>query len=271
MTRETRKLQTVDNALRLLMHLARARGPVGVTQLSRELGLGKSVVHSLLSTLKARRFVEQDPDSSYRLGYQLLVLGESVQGEMGIRRLALPVMRELVDYAQEAGYLMVPGRNVGILLDRVDPDNEVRVTMEIGQVSDLHAGASSKAILAFLSPGEIEEYIRETGLPRITRDTTTDPQELREELAEIRRRGYSYSEQQLFEGIAGLAAPVLDRHGRVVASVGLASLIQRLRPRREELAPAVMDAAGQISRSLGHRVRSGAAGNPAGGGSDGHG
>lgn len=247
-----RTLSTVDNALRLMVHMARPPGSWGVSQLSRDLDLGKSVVHSLLQTLKARGFVEQDADSSYRLGYSMLALSAAVSGQMGIRQLALPEMHELARRAEEAVYLMVLGRNEGILIERVDPSNHVRVTMEVGQTGHLHAGCSHKVMLAFLSDDEIDRYIEETGLPRLTPHTVTDPEQLRRDLAEVRRHGYVYTEQESFEGIGGVAAPIFDASDRPVASISLAGFMQRLQPRSEELAGYVLAAANRISRALGH-------------------
>ncbi len=253
--KETRTLRTVDNALRLMTHLALPPGSWGVSQLSRELGLGKSVIHSLLQTLKARDFVEQDADLTYRLGYQVLALGGAVQGQMGIRRVSLPEMHHLAEETQEAVYLMVLWRQRGVLLERVEPEQHVRVTMEVGQSGHLHAGGSNKIIMAFLTQAEIDRYILETGLRRFTPHTITDPELLREQLARIREHGYAYSEQESFEGIAGLAAPIFDHQGKVVASIGVAGIIQRLKPRLDEMVPHVVEAAGRISRALGHRVQ----------------
>lgn len=247
-----RKLQTVDNALRLLMHLAKPPGIWSITQLSRDLNLKKSVVHSLLATLRSSGFVDQDSDSRYRLGLQLLVLGEAVHGRFAIRQVALPILRNLALASEESAYLMVLGGDKGVLLERVDPPSPLRITMEVGQVGYLHAGSSHKVMLAFLSPEEIDRYIEISGLPALTPWTTTDSSELKRQLAEIRALGYAYTEQESFEGIAGLAAPIFDRRGMVTASVGLAGLVQRLRPRYQELAVSVTAAAGEISRAIGY-------------------
>lgn len=252
-----RELRTVRNALRLLMSLAEPPGVRSVSQLSRDLGLGKSVVYSLLTTLKSFGFVEQDPHRSYRLGYRILALAEAAQGNFGIRGVALPVMQKLARETEESVYLMVLGRFMGILLERVDPPNPIRVTMEVGQQGYLHAGSSHKVMLAFLGEEEIDEYIATTGLPRLTPHTITDPAELRRQLTEIRRRGYAYTEEESFEGIAGLAAPIFDRRGRVVASVGIAGLVQRLRVRYVNFVPLVVSAAEEISRALGHTCGAG--------------
>lgn len=247
-----RKVQTVDNALRLVMRLAEPPGVWSVTQLSKDLGLSKSVTHSLLATLRSWGVVAQDPDNRYRLGLQLLVLGQAVQERLALRTLALPVLQRLAAVSEESAYLMVLSEEKGTLVERIDPPNPVRVTMKVGQQGDLHAGSSHKVMLAFLPPDRIERYLQTHPLPRLTARTTTDPDVLRRQLTEIRALGYAYTEQESFEGIAGLAAPIFDRNGQVVASIGLAALVQRLRPRRAQLAPVVMEAAAEISRALGH-------------------
>ncbi len=249
-----RMLQTVEKALRLLNRLAQPPGVLGVTELSKDLGLSKSVTYSLLSTLRKWGFVQQDSDHKYKLGIQLLVLGQFVHQSLQIRNLALPVLRRVAQCTGESTYLMLLTGDKGTLIERADPPSPLRVTMEVGEQGELHAGSSPKVMLAFLPDFLIERFLYHRPLRRFTARTVTDPEILRQQLADIRRVGYAYTEEESFEGIAGLAAPIFDSRGAVVASVGVAGLIQRLRPRIAEIAPVVKDAAAEISGALGYRL-----------------
>lgn len=255
-----RILQTVDNALKVLAYLGESGEPRSLAQVTQALGLAKSVTHSLLFTLKQRGFAHQDPETrEYALGLELFSLGQAAVRRLDLRRIARPAMVRLVAATGESTYLMVPGRNMSVLLDRADPPNPMRVTMEIGQEGYFHAGSSNKAILAFLPDAEIERIMQEVGLPALMVDTVTDAATLWRQIDEIRSLWHSYTEQESFEGIAGVAAPVFDWRGQVIASLGIAGLIQRLRPRRAELSRHVMSMAGAVSRQLGYVHK---AGNP---------
>lgn len=248
-----RILQTADNALRLLLYLGESGQPRSLAEIAQAMDLAKSVTHSLLVTMKLRGFVTQNPDTrQYGLGLQLVTLGQAASRRLDLRNVAHPLMAELAVLTGESVYLMVPGRNHCVLLDRADPPNPIKVTMEVGQEGRFHAGSSNKAVLAYLPDAEIDRIIREVGLPALAEATPTDQATLREQIGEIRRLGYSYTEQESFEGIAGIAAPIFGAGGRLVGSVGLGGLVQRLGPRREELARAVMQTAAEISRLLGH-------------------
>lgn len=247
-----RILQTADNALRLLLYLGESPQPRSLAEVAQALDLGKSVAHSLLVTMKARGFVAQNPDTRYySLGLQMVTLGQAASRRLDLRNVAHPLMANLAVLTGESVYLMVPGRNHCVLLDRADPPNPVRVTMEVGQEGLFHAGSSNKAVMAFLPDAEIARIIREVGLPKLAASTTTDPALLWEQIREIRRHGYAYTAEESFEGIAGVAAPIFGAGGKLVGSVGLGGMIQRLEPRRERLAEGVLQTAAEISRLLG--------------------
>jgi DNA-binding IclR family transcriptional regulator len=248
-----RILQTVDNSLRILNYLGKVGQPRTLAEIAKAGGLAKSVTHSVLYTLRQRGFVEQDLlTRRYSLGLQLVTLGQVAARRLDLRTVAQPFMSELARLTDESVYLMVRGRNMCVLLDRVDPLNPLKVTMEVGQEGYFHAGSSNKAILAFLPDAEIERVIQEVGLPAFTAATITNRAALWAQVHEVRDRYYSYTEEESFVGIAGLAAPVMDRTGQVVASVGIAGVVQRLRLNQQACIPEVIRIAGGISAALGH-------------------
>ena len=130
-------------------------------------------------------------------------------------------------------------------VDQVVPDREVRMEVAVGHPYPLHAGASSKAFLAYLEPEEIDAYIARSGLAAMTDKTVTDERSLRKELAEIRRQGYSISFGERQAGAASAAAPVLDHEGKP-GRRGVGRRARRAVPRR--------DRAGRRAAARGHRA-----------------
>lgn len=247
-----RQLRTVTNALRLLRVMSEPPATRTVTALSRELGLGKSMVHSLLATLVNQGFVERMPDHTYRLGLGALVVGESVRRMRDVRTVALPELRRLCETADEPVYLFARNADQGVLLERVVPNTRAHVTMEAGEHGPLHAGSHRKVLLAYADERTVERYLADRALVRFTPWTTVDADVLREQLAAIREAGVSYTEQEGYEGMAGVAAPIFDAAGGVVASVGVSTVLSRMRERRAEIEGLVRAAAERISAGLGH-------------------
>lgn len=251
-TGETSVLQGVSNALSVLDALARHGPDLGVAEVGRLLDLPRSTAFRLLSTLEHQGFVEQHPESKkYRLGLRLFELAGIVWSRLELGQIALPLLDGLARATEETVHLVVLDREESLIIEKVDSPRAVYLRSHVGSRRPLHCTATGKVLLAFLPPAELEAVIRR-GLPRFTESTVTDPDRLREELAEVRRRGYALNWGEYRDEAAGVAAPVRDRGGRVVAAVGTAIPIGRLPGQRVEVLSAqVVECARQISGRLG--------------------
>jgi DNA-binding IclR family transcriptional regulator len=230
-----------------------------LTAISNRLGLPKSTTHRLLTTLANQGFLMRDVHGrGYQLGYQLLHWGMVAQMALDLRTEALPILRLLSRSAGETAILSVRDGMRGLYLEIVESGQPVRLTMQVGQRLRLHAGASSKVLLAFLPEAEIEQIVNGIELLSLTPNTITDPAQLRVEFAAIRQRGYATSFEETDLGAMGIAAPVYDRTGQPIAGIGIAAPLARIPPDRvPEVAPQVIDAGRQLSARLGAPVSAG--------------
>jgi DNA-binding IclR family transcriptional regulator len=130
------------------------------------------------------------------------------------------------------------------------PDNSLQI-LEVGAVLPLHASASGKAILAF--DQALEDEVLAGDLARLTGRTVTGPAALRTQLGKVRDRGYALEREEAVIGDAGIAAPIFDRRGDAVGTIGLSGPVERLglRTNQTALIAAVTDAARGVSRELG--------------------
>jgi IclR family KDG regulon transcriptional repressor len=224
-----------------------------LTAISKRLGLPKSTSHRLLTTLVSQGFLMRDVHGrGYQLGYQLLHWGMVAQAALDLRTEALPIMRQLSHSVGETAILTVRDGMRGLYLEIVESAQPVRLTMQVGQRLRLHAGASSKVLLAFLPEVEIEQITSTIEMQPFTAHTIVNPMHLRAELAAIRQRGYATSFEETDLGAMGIAAPVYDRAGNAVAGIGIAAPLARIPPERVlEVAPAVIEAGQQLSVRLG--------------------
>lgn len=227
---------------------------VGVTTLARELGLSKAVVHRILRTLVDRNLLEADLSTrGYRLGQAAAAIGARAMRESRVREVAMPVLRQLSANTGETSTLSVRVPGGRVYLDQVQSRQEVKMTVEIGRRFPLHAGSSSRAMLAFL-PADEQEAIIQAGLDPLTADTLVDPEQLRESLQAVRRTGIARSIGERQVGAASVAAPVFDLDGHVVAAISVCG--PRLRISDEiagKFSEVLRTAADRVSVALGWR------------------
>jgi len=235
--------KTVIKAMQLVDSLASARTDLGVSDLARQLGFQKSVVHALLNTLVATGMVEQDQESRlYRLGLGAFRLGQAVRRRLTVRSAAIRIMTELAGDLGESVHLVIPNENLGICVEEVVPVSQVRLTFEPGLSGPLHVGASCKAILAFMPLDQIERYLT---------TTVTNRTDLRADLKTIRERGYAISHGEMCPGATALAAPVFNDRYEVIASISVAGLSAKFTPALESAATRVIEAGQQVSAAMG--------------------
>jgi IclR family KDG regulon transcriptional repressor len=232
--------RTLARGLRVLTCLGTAPEGATVAELAGVTGLDRAVLYRLLDTLTEEGFVVRDGDTRrYHLGVALVELGARAGRGLEVRRVALPAMRALMEQVREAVCLAVRDRSDVVVVDRVEPHGLfVRVGYHVGFRHPLTVGAHGRALLAFLDGDERAVHVE--------RHPQVGP-----ELEACRTRGYAVSLDELERGASGVAAPILDRLGRPIASVGVIAPTPRL-AEPSTLGPRVRALSMEISRRLGY-------------------
>lgn len=222
-------MRSVTTALRVLEAVA-VHQPVGLSALTRSLGLPKSTVQRNLATLAEAGWIEPEDDTGrWQVGIRAFVVGSAVGSRGGLRPAALPVMKALGGEVGETVHLMVPaGRDV-VLVERVDSPRPLRAVAPLGARGPMHATSNGKAVLAALPADEIDAYI-EAGLDPVTTRTIVDPAALRAELGKIAELGYATCLEELEEGVVSVGAAIRPGHGRPVASLSISGPASRMTP-----------------------------------------
>lgn len=253
-------IRSVEKAIAVLNAFTIEKPELSVTELSQELALHKSTVSRLLTTLEKGGLVEQNPETGkYRLGVALIGLAGLVVAHADVREIARPLLRQLAQETQETVNLAVLDGDEVINIEQMLPDKrQVKNIGWVGRRTPLHCVSTGKVLLAYQPEQEIERIIAK-GLSRRTDKTITDPRRLREELANIRRRGCATGLEELEEGLNAIAAPIRNHEGEVVAAISVSGPSFRVSPEKiSDLAELTVRTAGEISRQLGFlRARSG--------------
>jgi IclR family transcriptional regulator, KDG regulon repressor len=246
-------LTTVQNAARLLKAFLSRDELLGPSELGRRLGLGKSTVHRLLTTLAGEGLLEQDPRTGgYRLGIVMFELGEAVRVHMDLHAAAGPVLGMLREETRETAQVGVLDRGEVVYVDRLESSHTLRLFTETGRRVPAHCSSSGKVLLAFLPELARADLLDGRPLPALTPDTITDPGVLNAELSQVRARGWAEAVNEREIGVASIAAPVRDHRGDVVAAISIGAPIIRLgAAQRRRLARPVMEAGDAVSRRLG--------------------
>jgi DNA-binding IclR family transcriptional regulator len=247
-------IQSVDRAARILKALAAGPRRLGVSELADRLGMTRPTVHGLLQTLQAHGFVEQDRESDkYQLGAGLLQLGNSYLDLNELRGRSIVHAERLAGATQAAVRVgVLHGPSVVVVHHVFRPDATFQV-LEVGAQLPVHASTLGKAILAY-ADDEVLDDLQAEPLPKLTARTLT-PKALRDELADVREKGYARERDEAVLGESSIAAPIFDHAGLAVGSIGIVGDTERIIPRgpARGVPAAVIEAARGVSRELGAR------------------
>lgn len=248
-------VRSVERACMILEILSEYPKGIGITKLAEEVGMYKSTVHRLLSTLMKRGFIEQNIDTGhYHMGYTVLDLGMKLLSSLDLRAEAAPFLHTLADVSLEVAHLAILEHGMVVYVDKVESKNTTRMHSRIGKRVPAHATGLGKVILAFAPVEQADAILRQYGLPALTPFTMTDHDVFMASLDKIRQHGYATDIEENQEGISCVAAPIFDANGRVIAACSVSGPSIRINEERiAELVAVVVEAGRGISDRLGYR------------------
>lgn len=246
-------IHSVVTSLRVLQAFTPTDRVLGVSELARRLGIGKSTVHRALQTLASEGFVTQTTGGRYRLGIKLWELGLQVVHGLELRELAHQHVEALHTRTGETAHVSVlEGADV-VFVDRMESQETLRMFSRVGARVPAHCTSTGKAILAFSNEDSVATVVA-GGLARMTPRSISSADMLQRALEQVRRDGYAYALEESEIGVNSVGAPIFDHRARVVAGISVAGPISRIRRDRiRELGALVRRVANDVSRELGYR------------------
>lgn len=242
---------TADRALDILGMFSESRLSISAADLAAEFRVARSTAYRYLQTLTASGFVEEDPRGGYRLGLRVFELSRLARRSYGLSEVAVPVLQDLAHATGESALLTRRSGDRVVCLEKFDSDaHQVRLTYERGSALPLNAGASAWIVLAWESPELVAELVRASKLTRFTPQSLTERKEISARLERIREDGYAVTHGELDPDVVGVAAPVRDGSGKVVAGISVVSISRRAEGNEEQLIAHVRTAADLVSSRL---------------------
>lgn len=223
----SRTVASTETLLSILEALE-ASGGARVTDLAGEIGMADSTVHSHLSTLKANGYVVKEGDI-YQLGSRFLRFGEHVRNRRKAYEMAKPKVKMLAEETGERCQFIVEEHGRGVYLHRETGSRAVWTDSGLGKRIYLHATAAGKALLAALSDESVKEIIEQWGMPALTTNTITEPDELRKELTMVRERGYATNREENTDGLHAVGVTVHGENDKVVGALSISGPSHRMK------------------------------------------
>jgi IclR family KDG regulon transcriptional repressor len=214
-------LSSLSRALEVMELLARERRPLGLGEIAKKLGMSKSSVHEVLTTLASRNFVQRDAGGIYQLGLKAWEVG-SAASLAPLITAAAPVMERIAEEINEDIVLGVLSGFESTNVHRIGCGQAVRVYAPVGARFPAHHASTGLVLLAFQADGYLDMVLPKS-LSAASPLTITDPAKLRAELIRIRARGYAVNIGGWQIDVAGVATPVLNRDDIAIAALCVAA------------------------------------------------
>lgn len=234
----------VSRAFAVLELLALAEEPMRLSAVALRLGMQKSTVHRILTTLSGLGYVQQEPQTGcYRATLRLWELGSGLVAQHAVKRAAAAFMQQLHQSTRETVSLTVLSGDDVLYLDKIVSPRPIRFTSRVGSRVPAPLTASGKALLAH--EPEARAIIRRVRA-RIQDKRRVNPDALASELESVRRMGYATS--SFSPGIISFGAPIMARDGRAAAAISVSAPESRLtKSKREEIIEQLLMACAQIA------------------------
>lgn len=248
--------KTLARGLLVLEEFTTERREWGVRELSRKLDMNPATVHRLVTTLCNIGYLAKDPDTQrYSLGPKVMRLADLYTRHNPVSNIARKTFERYSDQFRYNFYLgKLSGFEV-VYLTAHDGQAPIKIVVEPGGTINLHSTALGKVLLAFQDSTYIETFLSRNTLKRYTHKTITDPQLLRERLADIREQGYAINRGEHYEDVGAVGVPIINPGRRVELGISLAypqHLIAEGRIRVQELLALTRQIADDVADRLGY-------------------
>jgi len=250
MKKSTYSAPSVQKAFKILHTIADSSSGVGVSELAKQLKIGKSTVHGITCSLEELGVLVRDPvDKRYNLGYTLLEIGRKSYGRIEWREIARAPMERLMEKVGETIFLGIMNGDHITILDVVESHNEMKITSPPGTRLPLLAGATGKVFLSQFDEKKAREIIQKVGLMKFTSKSVTDPKAFLKEVIEAKEKGYAIDDEEYLLGVRAIAVPIrlAPLPPAAIWAVGFTSSLNDQKV--EMVIPEIRKAADEISRA----------------------
>lgn len=248
-------VQSIDRALCILEILSDYDEGLGIAEISEKSNLHKSTVYRILNTLICKGYVSQNIEiNKYVLTLKLFELGSKKVVKMDLVSVSQPYLKELMRETDEVVHLVTREKNEVIYIAKIEPKKSIIMYTRLGMRKPMYCTAMGKAIMAELTEEEVQNIWNESDIKRYTDNTVVDLVQLKNNLKEIRLKGYAVDNQEVENGIICIGAVIKDYKSKICGAISISmSIISSTEDKIECMAKSLLDCSNKISKELGYK------------------
>lgn len=246
------RIKSIERCFDIIELLTQHPQGLRLSDIAANLSLNNSTVHHILSTLMARKYVSQYGDTKkYSLGYAFLEIGQQILNNIDLRNIARPHMEALHKECGEAVHLSVLRDDKVVYIDVIRSPKGLSLATHIGFATEPHAAAGGKVLLAGVSDFELSKIYANRRFKIYTEKTCKSLKFLKIELHKIRNRGYAIDDEEYYEGVRCVAAPIIVS-GKTLGSLSITGPVFTITLERikENLANLVLETVNKIAEEM---------------------
>lgn len=247
-------VQSVQRALNILKCFSIENPELGITEIANRLALHKSTVHRIIATLETEGFLRQLNNGRYALSWRLFELGTAVFQWWGSRQMVLETLERIVERTGETAHLAVLDGNKVLYIEKVESPHHLRMPSAVGKRLSPHCTALGKVLLAGLDEAKMLSLIYGAPLERLTPNTITDPDLLRQELLKVRSLGYAIDNEEIEVGLTCIAAPVVNPEGTTCGAISISGPSSRVNSHLADHVASICEEVSSLSKRLGSQA-----------------
>lgn len=247
--RSTDFIQSLERGLAVMNSFSRERSNQTLSEVAQMTGLTRATARRVLLTLAELGYVHQS-GRSFSLTPKMLDLGYSYLSSLEVVEVAQRPMERLVEEVRESSSMSVLDGSEIVYVARVPTKRIMTIALALGSRLPAYPTSMGRVLLSGLSDSQIDDYIEQTKLERLTPHTVTDPNEFRAAIDKVRATGFALVDQELEVGVRSIAAPIVNGREEIIAAMNISCHASRvtLGQIRGEFRPKLIATANEISR-----------------------
>ena len=246
------QIKVIDKAVQVIDLLAGARQGIKLKQAVETLHLNKTTALRILRVLESHNLAARNRDATFVLGNRVLWWETCYRQKFELLDVVRPHLEKIRDLTSETVIFSILVDKRTVIINQAISPHVTSSRYDLGAAAPLHAGASGKAMLAYLDAEKRREFLKQADLNRLTERTVSNKELLEKQLEEIRIKGFAYTRGERFPNTASVAVPVFGSEREVVGSMAVIGPSERLTPARlKEIAPVLLKEARLMTEQLG--------------------
>lgn len=246
-------VQSIERALDIIELLSQDQQEYGVTEIAGRIGLHKSTVHRIISTLSDRGYVSRTEKGAYRLGLKIIEDVSCYINSLELQTEARPYVAQITSELGLTSHLGVLDGDQVVYIEKMDVFSNVRMYSQIGVRVHAYSCSLGKCLLSSYSAQEVRKIMVNCSFMKFTKNTVGSVDELIEDLDKVRQRGWAIDDEEAEIGHRCIGAPIYDYRGDIIAAISASGPTAAIpKSRIEAVAEYVKKQALEISRSMGY-------------------